>query len=152
MTTTSPSINYAARHLRFGLWSLLVFLCLGLTLEILHAFKAALYLDVSNATRRLMWTLAHAHGALLGLIHIATALVFQVWPDFAILYRNNISVCLISASVILPGGFFLGGFSFYGGDPGVGIALAPIGALCLILAVFRLASAKVNTTDRRKQP
>ena len=89
-----------------------------------------------------MWTLAHAHGALLGLIHIATALVFQSWPDFAVLHRNNISICLISASVMLPGGFFLGGVSFYGGDPGVGIALAPIGALCLILAVFRLASAK----------
>ena len=43
---------------------------------------------------------------------------------------------------MLPGGFFLGGVSFYGGDPGVGIALAPIGGLCLILAVFRLASAK----------
>ena len=60
-------------HLRVGWWSMLVFLTLGVVLEALHAFKAGFYLDVSQETRRLMWTLAHAHGTLFGLVHIAFA-------------------------------------------------------------------------------
>ncbi|HEY8174006.1 MAG TPA: hypothetical protein VIH21_13040, partial [Dehalococcoidia bacterium] len=65
----ADGMDYARRHLRFGWWSLFVFATLGLTLEALHGFKVRAYLDVSNDTRRLMWTLAHAHGTLLGLVH-----------------------------------------------------------------------------------
>ena len=61
------------RHLRFGWWSLATFGLLGLVLETLHGFKVGAYLDVSNETRRLMWTLAHAHGTLLGLVHLGFA-------------------------------------------------------------------------------
>ena len=35
-------------HLRFGWWSLLVFLSLGIALETLHGFKIGWYLDVAN--------------------------------------------------------------------------------------------------------
>lgn len=136
--TTRGQPDYTRRHLRFGWWSLFVFLLLGFTLETLHAFKVGFYLDVSNATRRLMWTLAHAHGALLGLVHVVAALVFRI---DAVRARSLTSACLLGASVLLPGGFFLGGVSFYRGDPGVGIALAPVGATCLMLAVFHLARA-----------
>ena len=66
----TAAVDYTRRHLRFGWWSLLVFLTLGFTLELLHGFKVGMYLDASNETRRLMWTLAHAHGSLLGLIHV----------------------------------------------------------------------------------
>ena len=59
-----PTLDRARLHLRFGWWSLLVFMTLGLMLEALHAFKMGVYLDVSSETRRLLWTLAHAHGAL----------------------------------------------------------------------------------------
>ena len=59
--------------MRWGWWSLAVFLTLGLVLEALHGFKLGFYLDVHNQTRRHMWTLAHAHGTLLGLVHIAFA-------------------------------------------------------------------------------
>ena len=55
----------AVRHLRFGWASLFVFATLGVGLELLHGFKVGLYLDVGNETRRLLWTLAHAHGVLL---------------------------------------------------------------------------------------
>ena len=117
---TGSAVDYPRRHLRFGWWSLLSFLILGLVLELLHGFKAGLYLDVSNETRRLMWTLAHAHGALLGLVHILYALCLRLFPSLAASSRGPISVSLIGASILLPGGFFLGGFSFYGGDPGLG--------------------------------
>jgi hypothetical protein len=134
--------NYAQRHLRFGWWSLLVFAALGLTLETLHGLKVRAYLDVSNETRRLMWTLAHAHGTLLGLVHVAFGLtVKSAALDPGAPHVRAISSALIAASVLLPGGFFLGGIAFYSGDPGLGVLLVPFGAVSLIAAVFMIARA-----------
>src|SRR6185503_13621800 len=115
--------DYARRHLRFGWWSLLLFATIGLVLESLHGFKVSAYLDVSNETRRLMWTLAHAHGALLSMVHVLFGLSVRVAPEMGTRDRPLISRCLIGASVVLPGGFFLGGIGSYGGDPGVGVLL-----------------------------
>jgi hypothetical protein len=68
----SVALNQLAdRNLRFGWWSLLVFLSLGAVLEALHGFKIGWYVDVGNETRRLMFTLAQAHGTLLALVNIA---------------------------------------------------------------------------------
>ena len=138
-TTGAP--DYARRHLRFGWWSLLVFLALGLVLETLHGFKVGFYLDVANTTRRLMWTLAHAHGALLGLIHVVLGLSLRVAPAPPPGHLPLLSRALVGASVLLPGGFFLGGVTFYSGDPGVGVALVPVGAVLLLLAVLLAARA-----------
>lgn len=135
------AMDYTRRHLRFGWWSLFGFLMLGLALELLHGFKAGLYLDVQNETRRLMWTLAHAHGALLGLVHIAYALSLPRLWGLDTRGRLQASWCLIGASILLPGGFFAGGLRVYGGDPGPGILLAPIGAASLLIAVFLAARA-----------
>lgn len=128
---------------------MLGFLLLGLGLELLHGFKVGLYLDVPNEARRLMWTLAHAHGALLGLVHIAFALCLPYLPNLAALGRARISWCLIGASVLLPGGFFAGGLQVYGGDPGLGIVLAPIGATSLLIAVFLVARASGSAETPR---
>jgi hypothetical protein len=131
--------DYARRHLRFGWWSLLLFATIGLVLESLHGFKVSAYLDVSNETRRLMWTLAHAHGALLSMVHVLFGLSVRVAPEMGTRDRPLISRCLIGASVVLPGGFFLGGIGSYGGDPGVGVLLVPVGAAALLIALFLLA-------------
>jgi hypothetical protein len=133
--------DYARRHLRFGWWSLLVFAAAGLGLETLHGFKVAAYLDVSNETRRLMWTLAHAHGTLLAVIHIVFALTLRSVPEVATKDLRAISSSLVAASVLLPGGFFLGGITFYGGDPGLGVLVVPIGAAFLLAAVYLIARA-----------
>jgi len=61
------------RHLSFGGWSLLVFLVLGIGLEALHGFKVPWYLNDAYSARRLLWTLAHAHGVLLALINVVFA-------------------------------------------------------------------------------
>jgi len=132
-------MDYSARHLRFGWWSLLLFATLGLALESLHGFKVRAYLDVSNETRRLMWTLAHAHGTLLGVVHILFGLTRRGAPAPAAAGDRLISNALIGASVLLPGGFFLGGVAFYAGDPGVGVLLVPVGALLLLVAIFSIA-------------
>lgn len=143
-------VGYAYRHLQFGWWSLLCFATLGLALEALHGFKVPGYLDVANDTRRLMWTLAHAHGVLLALVHVVFGLSIQVVPEFAAGRQRILSRCLIGASVLLPGGFFLGGMVVYGGDPGLGILLVPMGAVLLLIAVFGLArlSAPAGPSDR----
>jgi hypothetical protein len=107
----------------------------GLVLETLHAFKTSAYLDVSNEPRRLMWTLAHAHGTLMGLIHIGFAATLGFWNVRAPQARQ-ISTALIAATVLLPGGFLLGGIRFYGGDPGLGVALVPVGAGLLVYAAI----------------
>jgi hypothetical protein len=141
-TGTTPVVKTpgsASRHLRFGWWSLFAFAALGLTLEGLHAFKIPAYLDVSNETRRLMWRLAHAHGALLGLVHVIYGLALTAVPDLGGPNRGLITKSLIGASLLLPGGFLLGGISFYSGDPGFGVVLVPVGACLLLAALFLIA-------------
>ena len=142
-------IDYALRHARFGWWSLLVFATAGLVLETIHGFKVRAYLDVSNETRRLMWTLAHAHGTLLAIVHVVFGLTVRsgfVRPDRDL---RAISLTLMAASVLLPGGFFLGGIAFFSGDPGLGIMLLPVGAVLLLAAVFSIARALDTSVPRR---
>jgi len=129
------------RHLRFGWWGLLFFLCMGAVLEALHGFKLGFYLDVSSSTRRHLWTLAHAHGALLSLVHLGFVATLSAVSLPATFRLRLVSLCLIGGSWLVPGGFFLGGVSPYGGDPGLGILLVPIGAAQLALAVAMLAWA-----------
>ena len=132
------SVDYGRRHLRFGWWSLLLFATLGLVLESLQGFKVRAYLDVANETRRLMWTLAHAHGTLLAIVHVIFALTWRSAPA-SLPSPRLISASLIAASVLLPGGFFLGGVTFYSGDPGVGVVLVPVGGVLLLCALFSIA-------------
>ena len=134
-----PALQYL--HLQVGWWSLLLFLLMGMGLEAMHGFKVGAYLDVGNETRRLLWTLAHAHGALLGLVHIlfAHTLADRVKPGAR--WARRASPCLIAASVCLPGGFFLGGTFTYGSDPGLGIVLVPVGGLLLATGIFLTAHA-----------
>ena len=136
---SSESSALAWRHLRFGWWALLLFLTLGITLEGLHGFKVGWYLNVSNETRRLMLTLAHAHGVLLALVNIAFALTLRTFDRPQGRAPTIASRCLMGATVFIPGGFLLGGVVIYRGDPGLGIFLVPLGALALIAAVLAIA-------------
>ena len=143
-----PAALLVARHLRFGWWSLLLFVCLGVFLEGLHGFKVSWYLDVGTEPRRLMWRLAHAHGTFLSLVHIAYAATLHAKPDLALAIQF-VSAALMGASLLVPAGFFLGGTVIYGGDPGVGILLLPIGALLLLAAVLLTAVGSCgNPPDR----
>jgi hypothetical protein len=137
--TPAPAATYLQRHLQFGWWSLLCFLSLGIMLEGLHGFKVGWYLEAAFETRRLMWTLGHAHGTLVALVNLAFGFTVHLacddvarWPRFA-------SPCLMAAGLLLPGGFFLGGIFIYDGDPGFGIFLVPLGALFLLVGVLTAA-------------
>lgn len=143
----APADDLCARHLRIGWWSLLLFLALGVLLESLHGFKAGFYLDVSNETRRLMWTLAHAHGSLLSLVNIAFGMTTRILPDWTGSSRALASRCHLAGLVLLPTGFFAGGLSVHGGDPGLGVLLVPPGALALVLAVYLTARGTTATPE-----
>ena len=129
----------ARHHLRFGWWALLFFLSFGLVLEAMHGLKIGWYLDVGNEVRRLMWTLGHAHGALLSLVNMGFAVAVLVLPARNPRWQSIASRCLLGATVLLPGGFFLGGIVVYGGDPGLGVLPSPIGGTLLLIAAFLTA-------------
>src|ERR1051325_2882251 len=138
-------------NLRFGWWSLLVFLSLGGALETLHGFKVGWYVDVGNDMRRLMFTLAHAHGTALGVVNIIAALtarnIGRLTP------RRSVSLSLIWAGILFPLGFFLGGVVTYGGDPGLGIWLVPVAAILLFYSVLSIALSimrRLNNTKKRE--
>ena len=138
------------RHIRFGWWSLLTFVALGILLESLLAYKVTWYLgeDYENI-RRLMWRLAHAHGTLLSLVHLLFAMTVHLVPA-TISQRGArfASPCFMAASFLLPGGFFLGGiFTFeQHADPGIGIFLVPVGALMMVVAVLLTALGVTKAT------
>ena len=132
-----PLAQLADRNLRFGWWSLLIFLSLGAVLEALHGFKVRWYVDVGNETRRLMFTLAHAHGTLLALVNIVAGLSGRIVERFTL--RSSVSFALIWAAILLPAGFFFGGIVTYDGDPGLGVWLVPVGAALLFYSVGRIA-------------
>ena len=132
-----PVAELANRNLRFGWWSLLIFLSLGAILETLQGFKIGWYVDAGNETRRLMFTLAHAHGTLLAVVNIAAGLTARIVDRFTL--RPSVSFALIWAAILLPGGFFLGGIVIYDGDPGLGVWLVPVGAALLFYSIARIA-------------
>lgn len=137
----SLSADLVRRHLKFGWWTLLVYLTAGLALEALHGFKIEAYLRVTNETRRLMWTLAHAHGTLLGLVNLAFAATLRAVPAWPEPNKRFASSALIAATILMPAGFFLGGIFIYAGDPGLGILLVPVGGILLFASVLMAARA-----------
>lgn len=137
----SASPDRAARAvasaLRTGWFLLAIALPLGVTLEVLHGFKVQAYLQ--GEVRREMWRLAHAHGTLLGILLLAFAALAEKHLEPAA--HGPIARDLSIGAVLMPLGFFLGGVLTSEGDPSLGIALVPIGALFLLAALVRAARA-----------
>jgi hypothetical protein len=126
------------RHLAFGWWSITVFTALGLVLEAAHGLKLGWYLDVSSASRRLAFTLGHAHGTLLGLVNLAFAVSLR-HARLSAVAAARASFALRAVTVLMPLGFLLGGVAFYPGDPGFAIALVPPSGALLVVALAVIA-------------
>ncbi len=149
-TPRMDDVDYARRHLVIGWWALSVFAALGLGLETLHGFKIRAYLDVSSETRRLMWTLAHAHGTLLALVNIVFSLTIRssrvpLPPNLPL-----VSWSFFGALALLPAGFLLGGVGAVGADPGLGVLLVPLGGVLLLWAGGAVARSSLlrSPSDR----
>lgn len=140
-------IEPAKRHLLIGWCAILLFLSLGAILEALHGFKIGLYLDLANATRRHMWTLAHAHGTLLGILNVIFALSVRVFCTQRESWLKPASACLAGATALLPLGFLLGGVFIHAGDPGLGVLLVPFGGGLLFVAVLLTLRGLIRPQD-----
>lgn len=130
------------RHDRLGWTWIAVFAGLGLAIEAMHGLKVTFYLDPSAAPRRLLWTLAHTHGVLLGLVNIAFATTLRARLGWDGPSRQAASRLLVVASVLLPAGFGLGGLWVHGGDPNPLVLLTPIGGAALVIAAALTARAR----------
>ncbi|MFN7956092.1 MAG: hypothetical protein U0610_30550 [bacterium] len=122
--------------LRLGWTMIAVFLVGGVVLEAFHLVKLPLYVDAR--LRRELWTLAHAHGTLLGVINVIFALTASrhMSDDTR---RARAAALLRFGTPLVPLGFFLGGIGSAEGDPSVFIVLVPVGALLAAAAVAMLA-------------
>jgi hypothetical protein len=129
---------------RFGWTSLSLWACAGLALEAMHGFKVALYLD-DELTRTLL-RLSHAHGVGLSIV----VLVFgaSAAPRLAPELASHLGRALAFAAGALPIGFALGAVAHPEGDPSIGIALVPIGALALLYALGRTTIAMWRAPSR----
>jgi hypothetical protein len=141
--------SLAYLNVKFGLWALLLYLAIGIGLEFLHGFKVSWYLQFE--TRRLMWTLGHAHGVLLSVLVIGFGMMLSVWHDAAARWPRLASACLMGATLLLPGGFLLGGAFVHGGDPGVGVFLSPVGGVLLFVGVA-LTAVKLRPPGEGTRP
>ena len=88
-----------------------------------------------------MWRLAHAHGTFMGIVHLVFAWSTTLLPSWTISAQRMAGSLLTAASVLIPGGFFLGGLWHYEGDPGLGIVLLPIGAILLFASAAMVVVA-----------
>ena len=127
-------------HLRVGWAALLVYATMGALVEGLHAFKVPWYLGVAGESRRLLWTLAHAHGTALGLVNLLLAAICHLLPRRL---PRAASTALVVATLLIPAGFFLGGLFVHGGDPGLGAVLVPPGALFFLVALGIIVRASL---------
>jgi hypothetical protein len=140
------------RHVAIGWGGLALFSIAGLLLEALHGLKVPLYLDVGAEPRRLLWTLAHAHGSLLSIVNLAFAFYLSSTGGGAATATRRASRLLVGGLVLLPAGFALGGLWLHGGDPGIGILLAPIGGAAFVGAMIVLAIDSRNLARPDARP
>ena len=135
---TGEDEGEARRSRRFGWTALLVWASLGLALEAAHGFKLAWFLD--DDLRRTLLRLAHAHGVVLALVVLAYASSAGAAGDQSgVRWTGRL---LRAGAVLIPIGFALSALRPSEGDPGVAIALVPIGALALLAG---LAGAALRT-------
>lgn len=116
-----------------GWLSVIVWMSFGLLLETMMAYKSPRYLD--DQQRRELFRLAHAHGALLGLVLVVAAL----WIRRAAKVSRPGLLALRVGAVLLPVGFAFAGVWHPEGDPGFAIWLVPAGALLLIFGLISIA-------------
>jgi hypothetical protein len=111
-------------------------MAVGLLLESLLAYKSPAYLNDSQ--RRELFRLAHAHGALLGLLLVVVAL----WLKASGAAVSRVAmIALRVGSAVMPLGFLFAGVWHPEGDPGLAIWLVPVAALALIFGLISIALA-----------
>jgi hypothetical protein len=129
-------------NLTLGWVMLAFFLAMGMVLESFHLVKLPAYLQTH--LRRELWTLAHAHGALFGVINILFGLsAKRVFPQHLHHHqrRGRAASLLRIGSLLVPLGFLFGGIGNAEGDPSLAILLVPIGGVMALIGIVSIARA-----------
>lgn len=114
-------------------FSLAFWLSAGLLFEGLIGFRAPAYLQ--DSTRRELFRLAHAHGAILNMLLLIVAFYLKrdlITPLSAAVWSLRIGV------ILMPLGFLFGGLWHYESDPNPLVIAAPVGGLLIIFAVIAI--------------
>jgi len=106
----------------------------GLLLEGLLGYKTPAYLQ--DNTRRELFRLAHAHGTLLSLLLLVSALTCD---RFGLTVTRPAHSSLRIGVTVLPFGFLIGGIWHYESDPGLAIWLVPVSAVMIIFGLVAIA-------------
>ncbi len=107
----------------------------GLLMEGFIGYRIPSYF--ADATRRELFRLAHAHGALLSILLFAAAFCADKFPN-----TPQFAIWSLRAGVVLmPLGFLFAGVWHFRDEPGIAIWLVPTSALLIIFAAITMALA-----------
>jgi hypothetical protein len=126
----------ARRCRRFGWTALALWALFGLAIEAAHGFKLAVYLD--DDLRHTLLRLAHAHGVILAVVVLAFAGAGTPFADGDRGARLA-GLLLRLGALIIPVGFAASAIAPHEGDPGLPVALVPVGGLLLVAGLTRVA-------------
>jgi hypothetical protein len=132
-TETNSASPAAGSLITQGFFSVALFMALGLALEGMVGFKSPAYLG--DPLRRELFTLAHTHGTLFGLLLVAAGLTLRA---FDLELPRSARMALRLGALLMPAAFFAAGISHPEGDPGPAIWLAPVGGVLMIYGVIAL--------------
>lgn len=125
-----------ARHLRFSVACVAVFLASGLWLEGMIGLRVTGWVD--DPLRREMLRLGHAHGAILGLVNLGLS-----WAMHRLQTPNawvpRIRLAAWTGAVCVGVGFFGGGLWHGTTDPGPLVLIVPAGAMMLLASCAAVA-------------
>lgn len=134
--STPAKNNNLIANLIFQAWlGVAIWMSFGLLMEGFIGYRIPSYF--ADATRRELFRLAHAHGALLSILLFAAAFCADKFPN-----TPNFAIWSLRAGVVLmPFGFLLAGVWHFPDEPGIAIWLVPISALLIIFAAITMALA-----------
>jgi len=110
-----------------------VWLTIGLVLEGFLGYKTPAYLQ--DNVRRELFRLAHAHGTLLSLLLLVSALACDRF-DLNVAKAGQVSLRI--GVVVLPLGFLIAGVWHYESDPGLAIWLVPVSAVMVLFGLVTI--------------
>ena len=132
-------------HLRASLWSLAVFLGMGMWLEAMFGLRVSGILD--DPLRREFLRLGHAHGGLLALANLGIGWGLERL-DTPSAWATRVRLASWVGALLVGVGFVGGGLWHGPTDPGPLVLLVPAGALMLVASL--VATAMVRPSDQSK--
>jgi hypothetical protein len=116
-------------------------LTFGLVLEGFLGYKTPAYLH--DVVRRELFRLAHAHGTLLSVLLLVSALACDRF-DLEVARSGQVSLRI--GVTVLPLGFLIAGVWHYESDPGLAIWLVPVSA---VMVLFGLVTIVMSFRQRK---